>query len=202
MKLKHVVAAAMLAVLIQIVGLVAYGVARAHTGSPTAVTWSAGQRLTVDDLNNTVAHLHNTFSAGIVNAHLSTSAAIAHSKLATPALVAKAVLTTSTACVGAGAAGTDCTTDVEHSQFLSTSGGAGSGNSALEASGSSGLYLLSLSYTPTDDDFIVVVSSGTSSVWCSVAAKSTTAPHFQISCENDASTLTDANINVVVFDTD
>lgn len=202
MKLRHVVAAAFLAVLIQVVTVLGYGVAVAHTGSPSPTTWTNGSQLTATQLNDTVAHLHNTFSAGIIDAHISTSAAIAHTKLATPALVAKAVLTTSTACVGGGAAGTDCTTDVEQSRFLSTSGGAGSGNSALEATGVTGLYALTLAYTPTDDDFIVLVTSGSSSVWCSVATKAITAPHFQISCEDDTSTLTNTNLNIVVFDTD
>lgn len=175
--------------------------ASAHTGSPAMVTWSSGQYLTYTDLNNALAHIHNTLSAGIVDANLSSSAAIAHSKLQTPALVSKAVLSTTTACVGAGAAGTDCTVAVEHSKFLSTSGGAGAGNSALEATGNTGRYDLTLSYTPTDTNFVVNVAAGTLGVYCAVVTRATAAPHMRIHCRTDAAVDTDTNIMVSVFDT-
>jgi len=177
-------------------------VAHAHTGSPSPTTWSAGNTLTAANLNDTVAHLHNTFSGGIVDAHISTAAGISHTKLARPGLVSKAVLFTTTACDGASAAGTDCTTGVEQVQFLATSGGAGAGNSALEAGGAAGTYTLTLNYTPTNTNYGVLVTSGTTSVWCSVIGRLTIAPHITIACENDASTLTNTNLMVAVFDTD
>lgn len=177
------------------------GVAVAHTGSPSPTTWSNGNTLTAANLNDTIAHIHNTFSAGIVDANISTSAAISHAKLARPGLVTKAVLFTTSACAGAGAAGTDCTTGVEQVQFIGTSGGAGSGNSALEANGAAGSYLMTLNYTPTDTNFGVIAQSMTSQVFCTVTGRSTSAPHITIDCENDASTDTDANLTVTVFDT-
>lgn len=177
----------------------------AHTGTPSPTTFGTGTVLTAQQLNDTFSHIHNTFSAGIVDAHISTSAAISHAKLATPALVAKAVLSTTTPCVGAGATGTDCTVGVEYSKFFATSGGAGSGNSALEAAGggaTSGIYQLTLSYTPTNTNFMVEVSSGTAGTYCAVTARATSAPHIQITCRNDAGTATDTNLNIAVFDTD
>lgn len=180
---------------------IAIGGAYAHTGSPSPTTWSTGNTLTASNLNDTIAHIHNTLSGGIVDAHLSTSAAISHSKLARPGLVPKAVLFTTSACAGAGAAGTDCTTGVEYVQFIGTSGGAGTGNSALEANGAAGSYLLTLNYTPTDTNFGVIAQSMTTQVFCTVTGRATTAPHITIDCENDASADTDANLTVTVFDT-
>lgn len=176
-------------------------VALAHTGSPSPTTWSAGNTLTAQSLNDTIAHIHNTLSAGIVDSNISTSAAISHSKLARPGLVTKAVLFTTTACAGAGAAGTDCTIGVEQVQFLGTSAGAGTGNSALEANGTAGSYLLTLNFTPTDTNFGVIAQSMTSQVFCTVTGRSITAPHITLDCENDASADTDANLTVTVFDT-
>lgn len=183
------------------------GVAVAHTGSPAPTVWSSGNTLTAANLNDTVAHIHNTLSGGIVDAHISTSAAIAHSKLARPGLVAKAVLSTTTACVGGGAAGTDCTVGVEQVQFLNTSGGAGVGNSALEAGGANGTYILSLNYSPTDANFMInVTSSGTTRRNCGVLTRGAGAPagvgNFTIACWDEATAaLADTNIMVTVFDT-
>jgi len=182
--------------------LAAVPMALAHSGSPSPTTWSNGSTLTAAALNDTISHIHNIFNGGIVDAHVSASAAIAHSKLATPALVAKAVLSTTTACDGSQAAGTDCTTDVAHSKFLASSAGAGNGNSALEAAGTAGTYFLTLGYTPTNANYTVLVSSGTTSVWCSVTGRATAAPHIGITCESDASSPTNTNLNIVVFDTD
>lgn len=180
----------------------AVSTADAHTGTPSPTTWSSNTILTAQSLNDTIAHLHNTFSAGIVDAHISTSAAIAHTKLATPALVAKAVLSTTTACAGAGAAGTDCTVGVEHSKFFATSGGAGAGNSALEAAGVAGTYTLTLSYTPTNANFMVLVTAAAATEYCAVTLRQAAAPQIRIECRTDASALTDANFSIVVFDTD
>lgn len=176
-------------------------VALAHTGSPSPTTWSAGNTLTVQSLNDTIAHLHNTLSGGIVDAHLSTSAAISHSKMARPGLISKAVFVTTSTLDPAVAAGTDLTTGIEQVQFLGTSGGAGSGNSALEATGTAGTYQLTLNYTPTDTAFMVLITSHTTSVWCSCTGRSITAPHITIACENDASALTNTAFSLAVFDT-
>ncbi len=180
----------------------AVGVANAHSGTPTPTTWSSGNTLTAANLNDTISHLHNTFSAGIVDAHVSTAAAISHSKLATPALVPKAVLSISSTCDAALAAGTDCGVGIEHSKFLSTSGGAGSGNSAVECTGTAGMYDLTLSYTPTNTNFGVLLTSSTILVFCAVTARSTTAPHMRIRCHTDAAVATNTPFSALVFDTD
>jgi hypothetical protein len=177
------------------------GVALAHTGSPSPTTWSAGNTLTASSLNDTIAHIHNTFSGGIVDAHVSTSAAISHAKLARPGLVAKAVFVTTSTHDGAATPGTDYTTGVEQVQFLGTSGGAGSGNSALEATGTAGTYQLTLNYNPTDTAFMVLITSHTTSVWCSCTGRSITAPHITIACEDNASTPTNTAFALAVFDT-
>jgi hypothetical protein len=101
------------------------------------------------------------------------------------------------------AQGTDFTTGLEQVQFLGTSGGAGSGNSALEAAAgtAAGSYQLTLNYNPTDTAFMVLITSHTTSVWCSCTGRSITAPHITISCENDASALTNTAFSIAVFDT-
>jgi hypothetical protein len=179
----------------------AVAVAHAHTGTPSPTTWSSGNPVTYQNLNDTVQHMHNTFSGGIVDAHISSSAAITHSKMARPGLIAKAVFVTTSTMDPSVAAGTDLVTGIEQVQFLSTSGGAGSGNSALEATGTAGTYQLTLNYTPTDTAFMVLITAHTTSVWCSTTGRSTSAPHITIACENDVSTLTNTAFSIVVFDT-
>lgn len=62
----------------------------AHTSTPSFTVWSVGQGLTSAALNDSLAHLHNTFSGNIVDAHISTTAAISVSKLARPDLLPRA----------------------------------------------------------------------------------------------------------------
>ncbi len=104
----------------------------AHTGVPTFVTWSTGQTLTSTDLNNALAHIHNTLTGGIDNTHISTVAGIAHSKLATPALVPKAWVT-----VRSCASSTTCTLD------------GSSRITSVAHTATVGTFTVTLSYTPT-----------------------------------------------------
>jgi hypothetical protein len=73
------ICAAILAIMLAQVGVSQY--ASAHSESPSLVTFTNGQILTHTDLNNSLAHIHNTLSGGITNTHISASAAIAYSKL-------------------------------------------------------------------------------------------------------------------------
>jgi hypothetical protein len=73
------ICAAILAIMAAQIGVSQY--ASAHSESPSLVTFTNGQILTHTDLNNSLAHIHNTLSGGITNTHISASAAIAYSKL-------------------------------------------------------------------------------------------------------------------------
>lgn len=153
------------------------GVAVAHTGSPTPTVWSSGNTLTATNLNDTIAHMHNTFSGGIVDAHISSSAAIAHSKLATPALVPKAMAVVTANCDGTAAAGTACT-------FT------GSKVTAVGANAAAGTYCVQLAYTPTNANYVVEVTSHTLNATCIVlgadranaACGTITTRHFLVKC--------------------
>lgn len=130
--------------------------AAAHTASPAMVTFQAGAKLTAADLNNALAHIHNTLSGGITDANLSTSAAIAHTKLATPALVPKASAVVTANCDGAAAAGTDCTfTSISNVTAVSAQGTAGGG-----------IYCVDLAYAPANTVFVVNVTSHTATAVC------------------------------------
>lgn len=193
MKTRHIALAALLAAFINIaIQEVLPRVAFAHTGSPAMVTWQDGDQLNATDLNNALAHLHNTFTNGIIDANISSSAAISHSKLATPPLVSKAYLSTITVCAGGGAAGTDCAS-VESSGFDTVTG-------AAEAAGVTGVYRFNLNYTPATTNFAVLVTSFTSSLYCSANTTSVSKPHFKVNCYDAAGSLTDAAFSVIVLD--
>lgn len=165
--------------------------AQGHSGSPSPTTWSNGQTLTSTALNDTIAHLHNTFTAGITNAHISTSAGIAHSKLATPALVPKAWAYIGGPCDCGAAAGTSCTL-TESSRVAS-----------VKSTGTAGVCNVTLDYTPSDIDFAVICSSNGTGVGiiCNTLSYATGAgPHFQLRLVTDASALTNAIFQFAVFD--
>lgn len=165
----------------------------AHSGSPSPTTWSNGQVLTHTALNDTVSHLHNTFSGGIVDAHLSTSAAVQHSKLQFPALVPKAWAVVTADCTGSAAAGTQCTTaDLSRVSTITTNG-------------ATGVFRLNLAYTPGNTAFVVLVTSHTSGSYCMADTRATAAPHALIKCFDYSAApavALDANqFSVVVLDT-
>lgn len=180
----------LIVVLLVQLGAVTYRAASAHTGSPSMVTWNAGDYLTTSDLNNAMAHLHNTFSAGITNSMISSNAAISHTKMATPALLPKAwgVVGLAGVCDAGAAAGTNCTID-EDSQVT-----------AVQSSGTAGLYRVNLDYTPANANFVVLANSGTADRFCEVVSPATSTPHFQIRCRDSAGALQNAIIHFVVFD--
>lgn len=195
MKTRYVVVAALLAAFINAsVGYLLPRLAYAHTGSPAPTTWSDGDQLNATDLNNTIAHLHNTFTGGIVDAHVSASAALAHSKLATPSLVPKAYLSTITVCDGAAAAGTNCA-NVESTGF-------DTGTGAAESTGTAGTYQFNLNYTPATSNFAVLATGANlNTVVCYAAGgNNTSKPHFMIYCRNQAGTLTNTAFSVLVLD--
>lgn len=170
----------------------------AHTGSPTPTTWSSGNTLTAANLNDTISHIHNTFTAGIVDAHISSSAAIAHSKLATPALVPKAWAVVTTNCNGGAAAWTPC------GAFT------GSKVTQIAESGTNGTFCVQLAYTPTDTNFAVIVSTNSANRTCESDNRSSGATcggitptnrHFLINCYDAALALANADqFSFVVLD--
>jgi hypothetical protein len=185
MKLRHIFIAAMLAAILDRV--IVLSPAWAHTGSPSPTTWSSGQTLTSTNLNDTIAHIHNTFSAGIVDAHINASAAIAHSKLATPALVPKAWGVVTSNCTGSAAAGTACTNT-------------NSRVTGVVTKGSNGQYCVQLAYTPTDTAFVVQVTSHTAADVCIADTRSTggtlcssTTQHFLVKCFDYTGAAADVN---------
>lgn len=166
----------------------------AHAGSPAPTVWNSGNTLTAAALNDTIAHLHNTFSGNIGNSHLSASAAIAHSKLATPALVSKAwaIVGQAGACVGSATAGTACPVN------------ATSRVNSVTTNGTTGQYRLNLTYTPVNTAFAVLASSMTNDVHCRATSLATAAPHAIIECRSIAGTpaATNAIFSVLVMDDD
>ncbi len=157
-------------------------------------TWSNGEVLSSTDLNANFNHIHGTMVGGhgarLVNADISTSAAISHAKLATPTLVPKAWAYVS-ACPDPGDAGTANPCTIGAKQSVSTITRAGDGE-----------YEVTLSYTPHDVAFAVVVSSTTSATFCNVpvVGMSTSGPNFVVICRDDGGTLTTSGFSFIVMD--
>lgn len=168
-------AMAALAVLVQ--------TAHAHTGSPSPTTWSNGNTLTAQALNDTVAHLHNTFSAGIVDAHVSTSAAISHSKMATPSLLPKVWGVVTATC-----SGSPCTV------------AAGSGVTSVTRSGP-GDYVVNLTATRANAAYLPIANSITTNVHC--ISKSLATGSFGVDCRaTSTNAATDAAFGFSMYDND
>lgn len=128
--------------------------ASAHAGSPALTVWSNGQSLTASALNNSFAHIDNTFSGGITDSMLSTAAAIAHSKLATPALIPKAwAQMGSSVCTGAG---TNC--GINESSKVNW----------IHSTATNGVYDVDLSYVPANASFAVFTTPMVGDNVCSV----------------------------------
>lgn len=186
MKIQNVVLAALVGA---VVGTMFNQSAIGHTGSPSLTTFTSGNVLTAAQLNDNFSHLHNTLSAGIVNANISTSAAIAHSKLATPALVPKAFAYLVTACNLAAAADTvTCTLDDS------------SGVSSVKSSGTTGTARVTLSYTPTNAAFAVLATANSTEGYCNTLTHQTAAPNFVVVCRDNAGVATALAFSFMVMD--
>lgn len=162
-------------------------VATAHTGAPDASYWTNGSQLTAADLNNTVAHMHNTFNGGIVDSHISTTAGIQHSKLAKPGLIPKAM----------GYITYDGGATVEEDFNIASV-------TVLDA----GYFAVTLDYTPTDAHFVVQVTpdnADSNPVACWVMGRAAATQAFNIMCKRDSVVVWDAVVggfSVVVLDGD
>ncbi len=181
-----IVVATVLTLLTVNAGLLAVQSAFGHAGSPAATTWSSGQVLTAQNLNDTISHIHNTFSNGITDAHVNANAAIAISKLAVDIRILRAVGGTITACDCSQAAGTNCP-----SLF------AGFGIATIQAAGTAGFCRINLNSSPTTTSFMVVVSpynnGAATPAACMVDSTNSVAPHIFIRCYNST---TGAALNV------
>lgn len=158
-------------------------------------TWASGEILRAADLNSNFTHIHNSMVGGhgarLVDADVSASALIAHSKLATPALVPRAwakVGSGTTACA-AGA----CTL-------------AASSKVTGVAWSATGVYDVTLAYTPTNLNFSVWVTAGPATgankVFCQTSGTATATPHVSVACYTDAGAANDAVFNILVMDND
>lgn len=149
-------------------------------------TWSTGDTLRTADLNSNFQHIHNTMVGGhgarLVDADVSATAAIAHSKLASPALVPKAWGATTGVC-GAGTCGIAASSGVTSVTWSST-----------------GIYNITLSYTPTDANYAVLITSSTDSTYCIAFTKQTAAPQITVRCRSDANAVTNVDMNFLVLD--
>lgn len=155
--------------------------------------WVNGESLTAADLNGNFAHIHNLMVGGhgprLVNADVSATAAISTSKISNGTGIPKA-WGYATNCDGGA-----CTV-AAHNNVTSIS------NTAM------GEYGVTLSYTPTNVQYAVLVtgsptSSGTGSfavgpqTVCSPQLFNTAAPHITIRC-SDAAVRADGGSQVAV----
>lgn len=156
-------------------------------------TWSTGETLKASDLNANFQHLHNSMVGGhgarLVDADVNAAAAIAHSKMATPALLPKAIAQMTT-CVCADAAdATTCTL------------GLSSRVTSIKSGGTAGTCRVTLAYTPSNTNFVVNVTPyGTSNRSCYVISKSTSAPHFVVTCTDLAAGAAETAFDISVWD--
>jgi hypothetical protein len=163
-----------------------------HSGSPAGVTWTTGQKLTSTDLNNTVAHLHNTFDGNIADENVSVSAAIQHTKMQYPALLPKAWARPTDGVSNS----TGCTATC----YITGSYGDGSRVTSVTRSGT-GVYSVNLAYTATDTAYAVSITPYGSTAWCRVTSQSTTA--VAVACFDNSimTNAADKVFSIVVFDT-
>lgn len=159
----------------------------------TLHTWTTGQVVTATDLNANFTALKNgKVGSGVqaVNTDISSSAAINHSKLATPALVPRAWATVTANCTGSAAVSPACTLG-DSSQVAS-----------ITPNIVTGEFRLTLSYTPTNSSFAVIVTSHTTTSVCMAHQRQTAAPQAIITCFDYAGAALDANqFSVLVMDT-
>lgn len=158
--------------------------AHSYSGAPSFTTWSANQKLTSTDLNNTMAHLHNTFSGNIDDTMISTAAAIQHSKLQYPILVPKAAAYVAPNCTTAS-----CT--LAFTSRIATIARSGAGN-----------YIVTLTYTAPNNVFGIVTTpaTGGTAITCISTAVSTST--YGIACVDAAGVAQDTGFMTTVYDDD
>lgn len=170
-------------------GLFVIGIAIAFAAYAGGIkVWNGSEAVVYTGLNSNFAHIHNTMVGGhgarLVNADVSTSAAIAHSKMATPALLPKAW-----AAVDASCSSSPCTV------------AEGSGVTSIARTGQ-GVYTVTLSYTPTNSKFAVMVTADSSlKLYCKSINHATAAPHTEITCYDETGAVQDTGFQFVVMDT-
>lgn len=162
------------------IGFVAWG----HSGSPSPTIWSSGQVLTYTALNNTIAHIHNTFDEGITNAMISGTASIEHTKLQVPALIPKAWAYVASTC-----SASPCTL-------------AASSTVTSIARTGAGVYTVTLAFTPQNAAFAPNATSMTAALYCAATGPATAAPHFTVRCYDATGAAADAGFNFTVMDND
>lgn len=160
-------------------------------------TWSTGETLTSADLNANFAHIHNLMVGGhggrLLDADVNAGAAIASSKLAGYRLLPRAWVQVGDPTSGGAvcAAGT-CTLAAQQ-------------NVTSVAWVSTGVYNVTLAYTPSNANFMAIanaVDSSGSDIYCMVRSLSAAAPHAVISCQDAAAVQTDSKPALVVYDND
>jgi len=158
---------------------------RALTMGITLHSWNTGDVLRATDLNANFTALNNGKVGGgvqLVNSDVSTSAAIAHSKLATPALVPKAWSYINATCT----AGT-CTAG-DSSQVTSITFNA------------TGVYNVTLAYTPANANFVALAVSHTAALYCATTGHATASPQFLVRCYDATGAATNAAFSILVMD--
>lgn len=154
------------------------------------ITFNPGDTLTAAGLNQAINHVHNTFG-NIVDGHLASNAAISHSKMAVPALLPKAAAVFSGGFMSGSGPYTYSSCSVAGSCALNYA----SRITSVTRTTTAGNYDVTLSYTPVDPVFGVVVTAVSGSTpSCSATNFNTSAPHFRIICS------TDVAVQVVVMD--
>jgi hypothetical protein len=156
-------------------------------------TWNTADTLTASDLNANFQHIHNNMVGGhgarLVDADVSTSANINYTKLQNGRGIARAF-----AALSASACGTPATCTLAESMNITS----------VVGTASTGVYTVTLAYTATDSNFVIVASPGSAGgstagvITCTGLATSTTTA--QIVCYDAAGAAQDSNFTFVVFD--
>jgi len=168
--------------------------AHAHNQTPAASTFSTGQTLTAQSLNDTVAHLHNTLTGGILNENISPLASIDTTKLAAVDFIPKGYARITSTCTGSTTAGTACTMNVNKGSFLATGGW------GIKTSGQLGRYQVHTSSPRFGGNPIVLVTSNTAGIWCNaVDFANSVNPQFYVECKASGNTYADALFTVVMW---
>lgn len=159
---------------------------KAMVSGITLHTWGTGDVLRATDLNGNFTALNNGKVGGgvqLVNADVSNSAGIAHSKMATPALLPKAWAHVNATCT-AGTCSLGDSSQITSITFSAT-----------------GVYNVTLSYTPANANFAQIVSSHVANVYCVTTATSTSSPHIIVRCYTDTTgAATNSAFSLLVMD--
>lgn len=155
-----------------------------HAGTPSPTVWSSGQTLTAQALNDTIAHIHNTFTGAIVDAHISGAASIQHSKLQFPTLIPQAF-----AKVGTTSACSSGTCTLGGSLRVSSVTRTGAGT-----------YTVNLLTGASANTLAVMATNneGATSGPCNAHTQTATTS-FTVTCLNSAGAATDSRFTVVAW---